>query len=77
MNLYCIGFVLVLFQMGRSKLKKKLKLKEQGEESIDTESTAIPIKNLPEKFICMQVSLWGLQIHAILFDFTQMKSGCR
>ncbi|XP_032679678.1 ribonuclease P protein subunit p25-like protein [Odontomachus brunneus] len=51
--------------MGRSKLKKKLKLEESGERSTDTESTTIPIKNLPEKFICMHVKS-GTKIRNVL-----------
>ncbi|EFN84698.1 ribonuclease P protein subunit p25-like protein [Harpegnathos saltator] len=51
--------------MGRSRLKKKLKLEESREESTDTKSTTIPIKNLPEKFICMHVKS-GTKIRNVL-----------
>ncbi|XP_014489176.1 PREDICTED: ribonuclease P protein subunit p25-like protein [Dinoponera quadriceps] len=49
--------------MGRS--KAKLKLVEPREEPTDTESTTIPIKNLPEKFICMHVKS-GTKIRNVL-----------
>lgn len=62
-------------QMGKSKKSKELKrwqnLKQEDAIKNHTESDEVPIKNLPEKFLCMRVSPCVLQnykwFYAILF----------
>jgi len=51
-------FIFYKFQMGKSKLKKKLQ--KQGKliakKTEESTSTKVPIDNLPEKFLWMHVS---------------------
>ncbi|KAL6255900.1 hypothetical protein P5V15_013141 [Pogonomyrmex californicus] len=55
--------------MGRSKLKKKLQLKQKVKETISTEESTdtqkVPINNLPEKFLWMHVKS-GTKIRNVL-----------
>jgi len=50
--------ILYKFQMGRSKWKKKIQQEKSTErQTEESTNTKVPIHNLPEKFLCMHVSL--------------------
>jgi len=67
-------FIFYKFQMGKSKLKKKLQ--KQGKliakKTEESPSTKVPIDNLPEKFLWMHVSPRSFRIMVYYLIFTRL-----